>query len=260
MLKIKPKNSLNLKKLIQKSSIIQNIHSVIPLHIYQTWYTLQLQPDMKKNVELLKSQNPEFAYSLYDDTMCRNFIQENFDKDVLYTFDKLKPGAYKADLWRYCILYKKGGIYLDIKYNGVNDFKLIQLTDKEYFVRDRFYQGITGIYNALICVKPNNPILHKCIQQIVHHVKYDIIGPTFLYITGPHLMSHFFTKEEIKSMLLSFDGNYILLYDTRILQVYKNYRKEQSTSPVKHYSQLWKEKDIYHYPVLTPNHGVDKIQ
>ena len=245
-------NTILHKPIIKKTLTVQ-IKS-IPLHIYQTWYTLQLPPDMKKNVELLKSQNPEFVYALYDDTMCRNFIKDNYDTDVLYAFDKLKPGAYKADLWRYCILYKKGGIYLDIKYNGVNNFKLIQLTDKEYFVKDRFYAGITGIYNALICVKPNNTILHKCIQTIVNYVKYDVIGYTNLYVTGPQLMSMFVTKEDILSLPLSFNGDSILLYNTPILTIYKTYRTEQSTSPVNHYSELWIKKDIYHYPILTPTH------
>ena len=70
---------------------------------------------MKENAEILQEQNPEFKYYLYDDDMCKEFIKDNFDDEILYTFNKLKPGAYKADLWRYCILYIKGGIYLDIK-------------------------------------------------------------------------------------------------------------------------------------------------
>ena len=40
---------------------------VIPLTIYQTWYTKDLPPNMQKNVEYLKQQNPEFSYELYDD-------------------------------------------------------------------------------------------------------------------------------------------------------------------------------------------------
>ena len=34
--------------------------------------------------------------------MCRDFIQKHFNMETLWAFDKLKPGAYKADLWRYC--------------------------------------------------------------------------------------------------------------------------------------------------------------
>ena len=80
------------------------IYSIIPLNIFQTWHSLDLPTKMKENVELLKRQNPEFKHYLYDDNMCRQFIKDNFDEEVLYSFDKLKPGAYKADLWRYSVI------------------------------------------------------------------------------------------------------------------------------------------------------------
>ena len=41
--------------------------------------------------------------------MCRNFIKKHFSRDVSYAFDKINPGAFKSDLWRYCIIYKNGG-------------------------------------------------------------------------------------------------------------------------------------------------------
>ena len=81
--------------------------SIIPLHIYQTWYTKNLPPKMAECVESLKQDNPEFEHHLYDDLDCRNFIKNNFSEEILQTYDSLIPGAYRADLWRYCILYKK---------------------------------------------------------------------------------------------------------------------------------------------------------
>ena len=146
---------------------LENLNNIrtIPLNIYQTWNTLELPPKMKENVELLKQQNPEFTHYLFDDKMCANFIEKYFDKSVLYTYNKLKPGAYKADLFRYCILYKYGGIYLDIKYRCINEFKLIYLTNAEYFVRDHdISNGTNGVYQALLICYPNNKILYDCIN------------------------------------------------------------------------------------------------
>ena len=64
-------------------------YSIIPLNIFQTWSTLDLLPYMKINREKLIKQNPEFMHYLYDDDMCRKFISENFEEDILYTFNKL---------------------------------------------------------------------------------------------------------------------------------------------------------------------------
>ncbi len=243
---------------INNIKIIQNFDNIktIPLNIYQTWKTLDLPPKMKQNVELLKKQNPEFTHYLYDDKMCRDFIEQNFDKSILYTFDKLNPGAYKADLFRYCVLYINGGIYLDIKYRCIKNFKLLYLTNKEYYVRDHdVSDGTRGIYQALLICYPYNNILLECINDIVHNVKnnYWILDGNIsgaLAITGPLLMSKHFYQREIKDFELSFDTTreYINYKNIHVLEVYKEYRKEQSMlSNSLYYGALYEQLNIYNY-------------
>lgn len=222
---------------------------VIPLHIYQTWHTKNIPPHMKKCVEQLKADNPEFTYHFYDDNDCRDFIKENFSSDVLYAFDKLKPGAYKADLWRYCVLYINGGIYLDIKYGCKDGFKLIELTDKEYFVRDGKFNDKYGIYNAFMVCKPKNDVLFGGIVKIVENVKNKYYGNNQLEITGPQLLQQFFTQRQIRNMDLVFapnNGDKINYGNRTILASYEEYREEQSKKQIySHYYDLWKNKDIY---------------
>jgi mannosyltransferase OCH1-like enzyme len=151
--------------LLWKTPAYENFESLgVPLNIFQTWKTKDLPPKMKECVENLKKENTEFTHYLYDDNDCRNFIINNFDKNIIKAYDSLIPGAYKADLWRYCVLYKLGGIYLDIKYYCVNGFKLKTLTDKEYFIRDIEASG-SGIYNAFMICKPGNKKLLNCINK-----------------------------------------------------------------------------------------------
>ena len=196
--------------------------------------------------------------------MCRKFISENFEEDILYTFNKLKPGAYKADLWRYCILYKKGGIYLDIKYSCVNGFKLIYLTDKEYYVRDRTINNINcGIYNGLIVSLPYNNSLLKAIYNIVENVK-NVYYSSFcnhylldsLAISGPLLLSKQFNKSEIDNFTLSFSNcsNYININNVISLEIYKEYFNEKIMyiKEKNYYTMLYKNKNIYNFLDLKP--------
>ena len=111
------------------------VASRIPLHVYQTWSTKQLPPKMKQCVDLLASANPQFQFSLFDDDECADFIRNNFEEDVYQAYQTLVPGAFKADLWRYCVLYINGGIYLDIKYRCVPGHNLLALTDGEHFAK-----------------------------------------------------------------------------------------------------------------------------
>ena len=108
----------------------QDYNPVIPLNIFQTWHTKKLPPLMENAVNKIKLLNPRFNHQLFDDYDCREFIKKNFTLEILNAYDSLIPGAYKADLWRYCILYKLGGIYLDIKYIPHNGFRFISLTEK----------------------------------------------------------------------------------------------------------------------------------
>jgi len=227
----------------------------IPLNLFQTWHTKDLPPAMKESVELLKSQNPEFTYYLFDDADCREFIAENFDYCVVEAFDRLIPGAYKADLWRYCVLYIRGGIYLDIKYHCINGFKLVELTNKEYFVRDRpgfiteKKDGI-GIYNAFMVCYPKNKKLLKCIYQIVENIRNNYYGRTALYPTGPGLLRDYFSDSETDGFSLDFNfiGVDTILHNKtrKILESYGSYRLEQKITQVNlDYKNLWTNRNIY---------------
>ncbi len=250
------KQIVQAKQSEQRKQIVQAkqpkaFKSIIPLHIFQTWHTLDLPFYMKKNMELLKKQNPEFTHHLFDDAMCRSFIQDRFDKKVLHAFDKLKPGAYKADLWRYCVLYKYGGIYLDIKYKCCNQFKLYSLTDAEYFIKDRPVEKKPGIYQALMICLPKNKFLYNCINQIVENVKNNIYkNNTFLTISGPGLVAKYIPQNICKHV---FNGDGIIdsRINTFIMKPYDNYRQEQSlTQGTDHYGVLWLSTNIYNHIFL----------
>jgi hypothetical protein len=234
----------------QLKPLHRSIYSLIPLNIFQTWHSLELPDKMRENSELLQKDNPEFSYYLYDDQMCRDFIQTHFDEETVWAFDKLKPGAYKADLWRYCVLYIHGGIYLDIKYRCVNHFKLIQLTDKEYWVKDR-KMDIDGIYQALMVTYPNNNILKQAIQKIIEYCRYNVYSLNALAISGPTLLGTIFNEIEINRLILTFGCGGIIKDTIPILQEYIEYRSEQQdTQNTLHYGMLWESLDCFHYPTL----------
>ena len=239
-----------IKRLLEKKFPMKNYYKTqIPLNIFQTWHTKNLPPLMSKNVELIKSSNPAFNYQLFDDEDCYNFIKENFDENTLNTFSRLIPGAYKADFWRYCILYKLGGIYLDIKFKPVNGFKFINLSENEHWVLD---SDKVGIYNALMVCKPGNPILLKAINQIIENVNNNYYGHHCLCPTGPLLLSTYFTENEKKNFGMKHIYHinckkYICIgNDYIIFETYEGYFKElEANKNLPHYSDLWAQGNIY---------------
>lgn len=226
--------------------------SIIPLRIFQKWNNPIIPPLLKNNIKKIKKKNPEFKYYIFNDNDCKRFIKNHFDPDVLNAYNTLIPLAYKSDLWRYCILYIYGGIYMDMRYELVNNFKLIALTEKEHFSLERkgfWSPGKHGIYNALIVVKKENPFLLKCIEEIVDNVKNRYYGFNSLYPTGPGLL--WLIHEEDESLI----GNNIdiffpkegknLIYNNRIILHSMNGYENIRNKHILYYNHAWIVRNIY---------------
>ncbi len=224
-------------------------NQIIPLHVYQTWYTKNLPPKMNACREKLKQLNPTFTFHLYDDNDCANFIKKHFTIQVFNAYNSLIPGAYKADLWRACVLFVNGGIYMDIKLCTINGFKLIELVSKEHFVKDR---PLNSIYNALLVCKPRNKLLLNSINMIVRNVRRKYYGQSPLDPTGPKLMGKLAIKEKGINIDLKhyINGGYIVYKNKFVISTeYSEYDKERSELNHKikkaRYHILWSKKAIY---------------
>jgi len=243
-------------------------NSVIPLNIYLTWSIKKLPPKMQENVDRMRKGNPEFNIQIFDCDERREFIKNNFPEDILIAYDTLKPGAYKADLWRLCILYINGGIYIDIKFNCINNFKFIAFTEREHLLLDQpgfWKKGEIGLANGIIVAKPKNDLLLRCINKINENVKNKYYGFNNLYPSGPGLLGEQYGKwlyikmiKENKStieaeldkldicMVYEFNVWKIIFNNVAILEHYKEYREEQKLfAKTLSYGALYELKQIY---------------
>ena len=137
---------------------------------------------------------------------------------------------------------------MDIKFKCDNNFKLIELIDKEYFVRDIESSG-GGVCNGVIVCKPNNDKLYSCIQQIVKNVNNQNYGDNTLQPTGPLLLKNYFTQNELDTIDLNLsvsgDIQQINKDNVIILSSYPEYRHELNKNNVLHYGVLWNNREIY---------------
>jgi mannosyltransferase OCH1-like enzyme len=226
------------------------LKSSIPKLIFQTWITEDIPNFLKENIENIKKINPDYTYSLYSDDQCRKFISENFSSDVLWAFDTLIPGTFKADLFRYCILYRYGGIYLDIKYCPIN-FRFDELINNEVFITE---PGEI-IYQGFIMCNQFNSKCRQAIYQVVENVKNQYYGDGITYPTGPCMFTKFFSNHEINNCTLSYiEQNgigkiYNRLNNRILLQFHSEYRKYQhetyAKNGIKYWKTMWAERSIY---------------
>ncbi len=89
----------------------------IPKIIHQTYFSHQLPVEIQPIVDNLRTKNPNWEYRFYTDDDILAYITTHFDERTLEAYQRINPvyGAAKADLFRYLVLYREGGVYLDIK-------------------------------------------------------------------------------------------------------------------------------------------------
>lgn len=234
----------------------------VPKNLFLTWSTKDLPPAMKVNVDQLKTQNPDFKITVSDDSDCRDFLQSNFPPEVHSAFDALKPGAYKSDLWRLCVLYVYGGIYMDVKLSC--KVPLNTFLTREHFVYDGVFRKnniqYRSIYNGLIVSRANNPVLLRGIVQILINVSKGYYGETPYDITGPHMLGSLYETQE--PFLLVHHGpkkaETIRLNETVLFTEYPKYR-EECTQP--YYADLWGSKSVYKSSIkLSPSRWPQDMQ
>jgi mannosyltransferase OCH1-like enzyme len=203
--------------------------------------------------------NPEYTYIYYDDVNARQFLRENFSEEINYSYDLLVPGAYKADLLRYCLLYNKGGCYFDCK-------QILKMPIKKFLDRNKSLVLCNDVIdkallNAVIFSTKNNNIIEKTIKDCIYNIIHKL-GTSPLDITGP-----IFFFKSIKNLINSdnlilqnnrpqhdfndfcndyYNNNITIKNDNKIIlnRFYKGYYTDYLDTV--HYGKLYNNNEIYY--------------
>lgn len=89
----------------------------IPRCLYQTYPDpAQLPAVLSANIRHLQRLNPDWQYRLFSDADINRFIAQEYPALVgYYAQISAAYGAAKADFFRYLLIYRYGGVYIDIK-------------------------------------------------------------------------------------------------------------------------------------------------
>lgn len=224
----------------------------IPKTVWMFWHDLDLPARMLENVSRIRTANPDFECEVYNDESAKQFLKTHFPKEILEAYESLIPISYKCDLWRFCVLYIFGGIYVDIKLQSEGNFRYKDLTDQEYFCSDGTYmkngKEYRSICTGIIAVKKHNVIMLQSIINIVHNVQTANYGDNPWHVTGPRLLGIQWGKHYTEKPLLRHIGQKPpskIAYtrgDKTILTIYDGYKQERKTP---YYVDLWKKREIF---------------
>lgn len=177
----------------------------IPRIIHQTFYERTLPPELQRNVDRLRALNPGWEYRFYDDADIAAFIGEHYGAGMLRYFERIGPqyGAARADLFRYLLMYRVGGVYLDIKSAATRPLDEVLRPDDRYLLSSWGADSGWGHHYELrnlahgefqqwyIACAPGHPFLREVIGTVLGNIdRYDPhlhrVGKNgVLRVTGP---------------------------------------------------------------------------
>jgi mannosyltransferase OCH1-like enzyme len=182
----------------------------IPKIIHQTFASRDLPEVFGTNVRAIQEMNPGWKHVLYDDADVEHFIRENYGEQILARHARIdrRYGAARADLFRYLLMYRVGGVYLDIKSTTIRPLDETLRPDDCYIVshwanRPGEAREGWGLHEELkatgrgeyqqwhvICA-PGHPFLKAVIENVLRNIdryspwRYGLGRPAVLRVSGP---------------------------------------------------------------------------
>lgn len=172
----------------------------IPKIIHQVYASKDLPPIIQANIEKIRALNPDWDYRFYDDDDMVEFVKTTYGEPVLSYYNRInaKYGASRADFFRYLLIYRIGGLYLDIKGSIERPLDEVLRVDDVYLLsrwrngRGERYEG-WGKHGQLkeiggeefqqwfIAAAPGHPFLREVIEAVMRNI--DRYNP-FVHGTG----------------------------------------------------------------------------
>jgi len=230
--------------------------------IIQTSPTQTMSKKKYYSISTILTTSVDYPYRFFDDKDVLDFVRTHFSQLVVDAINNLVPGAYVADIFRYCYLYMYGGIYIDCK-------KIVYISFTDYIKRfvhyahhhplEIFVKDIPSgmAYNAVIV----SDRLSKTIKLTLMYAVFMIINNLYtedpLNITGPGCLGDairyvykdsypYFYRNTVDPDRSSEFSHIIDLTGYNVIKnTYYGYYDEDNYYNLKHYHLLWKDRKIY---------------
>lgn len=209
---------------------------MIPKIFHQTWKDRNLPEDFKRWSETWKQMNPGYIYKFYTDKDIYKFIYKNYNS-YFDLYESLN-GIEKVDIFRYLVLHKYGGIYIDMDCECLKPISgLLDLFSKSLITGFEYETPVQYLQWFIAC-----PAGCKTMIELVDEIykrswykwaKWSLSENQLVYwLTGPQMYTDILKKTEESVSIL--EKGRLGCYDKRLI--------DRNSYLIHHFSGKWKQK------------------
>jgi mannosyltransferase OCH1-like enzyme len=147
----------------------------IPHTIHQTWASHDMPEQFTRFSEGWCRHHPDWEYRFYDDAACREVVAESFPR-LLQLYDSCPYAVQRADIFRYLVVARQGGLYADMDMECVRCVEpLLEGRRAVFGVEDVLSERTTRrlgfrhrerIANFIFAAEPGHPVFGEIILRL----------------------------------------------------------------------------------------------
>ena len=154
----------------------------------------------------LHEAHPDYRLVHRDDQEALEYIRQHLGRKTSEAYRCLAAPAFRADLYRFCVLFEEGGIYMDAD--------LVPIVPLERFVHpckltlghDYPMSAVRGSKQQKLLAAPPGERLFRCmIDAIVDNVEQRRTPRNPLEFSGPHLLQKCYEQVQPDAAFTHFD-------------------------------------------------------
>lgn len=179
----------------------------IPPIIHQTWKDRQVPTVLQPLVRSWRSRHPNWEYRLWTDEDNRNFIRNDFP-DFLPRYDAYPLQIQRVDAVRYFLLYRFGGLYIDLDFECLRPFdELIGKSDCLFGLEPEAHCNIHDrkiiVGNALMGAVPGHPFIARITHELTECEPFhEDRNTSVLDSTGPFMLTRVYARDRPSDVTL----------------------------------------------------------
>lgn len=180
------------------SAVLSDDDSENTTSLFQFW-DKDIPDAVSELVRGVAEANATLNYLLFDDESAEEFIQAEFGSDTVKLYRSCAIPAMRADLFRYCFLERRGGVYIDADFPAVGSMEPLVTAGW----KGCLYNRERGLTNSMMYFRdPENPLAQKILQVALYNITNRTSNNVW-QVTGPNVLQSIYADKANKEL---FDG------------------------------------------------------